>query len=106
MFDKSVPVPVKIVKVGSGVSGKKKARRISGGKAKYGMGVRIENGRGRPSIYCFERMEVGDSYLFKNVSGDVRQSGPVRAMYRADKKHGIKLTYKKIGDDVRIWRVE
>lgn len=87
MFDKDIPIP------------------DCDPTAKRGMGVRIENGRGRPSIYCFERMEIGDSYLFDGVTGNIRDSGPVRAMYRAQKKHGINLVVRRVDDGIRIWRI-
>lgn len=70
-------------------------------------GVPIPSRRniGRPSIYPWASMQVGDSFFAPIGKG---KAGVAKGSYNAQKLHGIKLTTRSVTENgragVRIWR--
>ena len=68
--------------------------------------------RRRPSIYPYEKMEVGDSFVFSDVYSRINQA-KAGCSIRAWKKHSplpdkdsrIYIT-RKVDNTVRIWRIQ
>jgi len=60
---------------------------------------------GRPVKYPFADMEIGDSLFFADEPTGT-MSNPVVAARSAAAKRGWKVTARKEGDGVRVWRTE
>ena len=57
---------------------------------------------GRPAIYPFAALEVGDSFSAGNEeAGKVR-----RAASAFSRNHKVRFTVRKEGEGVRCWRIE
>lgn len=64
-------------------------------------GIPIPKG-GRPEVYPWAQMEIGDSLFFRN-----RFHWDVNVMrWRAEKRHGFKFTVRKVPGGVRVWRIK
>ena len=64
--------------------------------------VPLTSGMGRPTIYPFADMAVGDSILVPvNKAGGARVSA-----YYHGKIHKKKFTAQRVADGYRIWRVK
>ncbi len=62
---------------------------------------RANNG-GRPSIWPWEQMEVGDSFIMDKPRSKARPQA-----YRAGSRYGFKFTTRKIdANTTQIWRIE
>ena len=60
---------------------------------------------GRKAEYPWPSMDVGDSVFFDNEPGG-SHSRPVWAAKAWFKSKGMKVSIRKEGDGVRIWRIE
>jgi len=71
------------------------------------MDIKIEKGipcperRAGGRLYPWDAMEVGDSFLIPDCERK-RQFG----LCSCAKRFGIKITTRRIGNDVRVWRLE
>lgn len=59
-------------------------------------------GKGRPSLYPFREMEVGDSFVFP--SGTPAENARTAAAW-AGKRQGRKFCVRKIPEGIACWRV-
>lgn len=59
--------------------------------------------KGRPRIYPWDKMSVGDSFFVadQNDKGKVAVAASIYG-----KKHGLRLSLKNEGDGFRVWRIE
>ena len=65
--------------------------------------IETPTGRGRPRIYPFGDMSVGDSIL---IGPELNAAGARGAAKSYGYKHGQKFATKKEGDSMRIWRIK
>lgn len=61
-------------------------------------------GRGRPSVFPFEAMEVGDS-IFVPVKTDKEKARAIGRTAMYARKHGVKFKTRTVEGGIRIWLV-
>lgn len=60
--------------------------------------IKIDKGVPMPTKYPWKSMEIGDSFVFP-----YRPSN--KGLYRCAAHAGIKISIRKEGDGIRIWRI-
>jgi len=59
---------------------------------------------GRPPIYPFNELQVGESFYVPQITCKQRQSIQSQMRYRA-RKRGVRFISRKMEGGLRIWRV-
>lgn len=63
-----------------------------------------KGGAGRPTLYPFAKMEVGDSFTIESARKQQGRMCAIASDY--GKRHGMRFTVRTIGDGMlRVWRV-
>lgn len=69
-------------------------------------GVPVVDSRGRPNVYPFGQMEIGDSFFAsKDTDKSLHMNTVRRAASAWATRHGVKMIVRKVEGGVRIWRV-